>query len=478
MSWFDQSTKNIEESSSQVPFELRRIKMEDPEEDSMESLVTIPEITPIITESEDTPNIKLEKNEEPLQNEPERMSNNFNSQEVVEHNNRLVTNLTYLSYMDNKRYECELCNKYFKSPAFLRVHLSKKHFKSGNDVSFNNEFSFDSPKIESPNNSLKMENLNQQPTTAMSNMINAIKVEQELDISTEMPTSPPENNDNTTDQYYLENILIDSNKFTCKLCRKAFKTKKDCIAHLKYNCTKMVQQRYECEICHEIFEDKADLLYHASFHTETVEYKCHLCNKVYPKRSALAHHMPSHDRKKCTVCGETVKASFLTRHMLKHSDKIDCPICGIQVAKAFISEHIKGHRNQGIHCVCKRKFVSQHDLIKHQKFYCPLLHKKSQHYHDYYRQLSNGNNSSITNPCSSTSIQQLTKKYVCNNCGQIFTDNTSYEIHLQSDCLQNEQNNFPTTSDDSSSVPSMYEAPEEEMLDIKPNLDELVPMST
>ena len=102
-----------------------------------------------------------------------------------------------------------------------------------------------------------------------------------------------------------------SSGFTCHICQKYFKTKKDMKNHLVAHSTK----KYSCEFCNKRFSLKYNYLRHRRIHTGDRPYKCGLCENAFSDSSAWAKHVKMHSVVKGYNCNNCGKAYY---------DKVSC----------------------------------------------------------------------------------------------------------------------------------------------------------
>ena len=102
-----------------------------------------------------------------------------------------------------------------------------------------------------------------------------------------------------------------SSGFSCHICQKYFKTKKDMKNHLVAHSTK----KYSCEFCNKRFSLKYNYLRHRRIHTGDRPYKCGLCENAFSDSSSWAKHVKMHSVIKGYSCNKCGKAYY---------DKVSC----------------------------------------------------------------------------------------------------------------------------------------------------------
>ena len=102
-----------------------------------------------------------------------------------------------------------------------------------------------------------------------------------------------------------------SSGFSCHICQKYFKTKKDMKNHLVAHSTK----KYSCDFCNKRFSLKYNYLRHRRIHTGDRPYKCGLCEHAFSDSSSWAKHVKMHAVIKGYSCNKCGKAYY---------DKVSC----------------------------------------------------------------------------------------------------------------------------------------------------------
>ena len=94
--------------------------------------------------------------------------------------------------------------------------------------------------------------------------------------------------------------------FTCHICQKYFKTKKDMKNHLVAHSTK----KYTCEFCNKRFSLKFSYVRHRRIHTGERPFKCGTCDRAFSDGSAWSKHVKIHSGIKPYNCDICLKAFF------------------------------------------------------------------------------------------------------------------------------------------------------------------------
>ncbi|CAD6993217.1 unnamed protein product [Ceratitis capitata] len=186
-----------------------------------------------------------------------------------------------------------------------------------------------------------------------------------------------------TTYYHLNCGKVDSKKYKCQQCEKAFSTK----SHYNYHLETHAERTYYCKHCKKAFTNRIVLQKHERSHSSKsfqctecdrqfrnkeslsghfrklhdggdLPYKCEVCHKTYALKSTLKQHMHKHFDKRyaCRYCDKRFQRNYtLTLHLKKHS-KTDCFICGICFRKfsdsSVLLRHVKLHED-GVKYRCR-----------------------------------------------------------------------------------------------------------------------------
>ncbi|CRK86917.1 CLUMA_CG000738, isoform A [Clunio marinus] len=171
------------------------------------------------------------------------------------------------------------------------------------------------------------------------------------------------------------------NLFSCSLCRKTFKLKRNLESHICRYVQELndSQQFTHCQVCGKIFKYAFRLKHHQRVHLNSKHYQCDICGKEMMKRSRVVRHMNTHIEKKrrdhhCDIC----KTSYFDKHSLRkhilhcHEDKpFSCTSCG----KSYkLEQNLKYHICNSV----KKSYKSQHGLTNKQdqrSFPCDICGK-------------------------------------------------------------------------------------------------------
>ncbi|XP_071532705.1 uncharacterized protein [Panulirus ornatus] len=113
--------------------------------------------------------------------------------------------------------------------------------------------------------------------------------------------------------------------YKCFICEANFSTSSSVTKHVQYAHCNI--REYSCEICKKTFITKPKLDEHMKVHTGEKPYKCPICNRAFNKKNNLHTHMYVHStnkRYKCELCGEGfMRRTAIENHILDQH-KVDC----------------------------------------------------------------------------------------------------------------------------------------------------------
>ncbi|KAK7078023.1 hypothetical protein SK128_021515 [Halocaridina rubra] len=162
---------------------------------------------------------------------------------------------------------------------------------------------------------------------------------------------------------------------TCKVCGKAFASKKAFTLHKKVHS----QCKFECQECNKKFQHKSNLEIHHRIHTGERPFPCEICGQGFISNYTLKIHMIKHSERRtfeCDICHQRFKhGSNLRRHMQKHNGVRDfmkkflkCEECGMELStKQSLQHHKSTHTGEKpFQCkYCDKKFISHYALKRH-----------------------------------------------------------------------------------------------------------------
>ena len=194
----------------------------------------------------------------------------------------------------SRRYECDLCEKEFKSTSKLARHIKqhKKHKKedddSGSDSDEDKNRRYDcndcSKTFKKPSllaRHVKVHDPNKKP--------------HECDkCQKRFPTQVALVRHDILHSDIVERSIIprtEPQDFVCVVCPRTFKSPDSLSTHIKAHKPDVNLTEYCCRICNESFLSLHDLVKHAKNHIENATHQCVVCNRMFTMGDELIDHM-------------------------------------------------------------------------------------------------------------------------------------------------------------------------------------------
>jgi KRAB domain-containing zinc finger protein len=154
-------------------------------------------------------------------------------------------------------------------------------------------------------------------------------------------------------KYHLEFHKTET-PFICKFCEKAFKTKR-CVE----NHEKTHKKEFKCKVCDRKFSLRSDLKQHLEFHADKNAFFCDICQKSFTNRHNMLHH---------------------NRKFHKNGHRCSWASCNFSsplTDKKEIQEHRKIHFATKFVCeICRKEYKSRRSLQTHIKNHCKKSNKQ------------------------------------------------------------------------------------------------------
>ncbi|XP_061890530.1 zinc finger protein 260-like [Entelurus aequoreus] len=223
-------------------------------------------------------------------------------------------------HTDNKRFTCSHCDKTFKSPSNLKIHMrthtGEKPFSC----------------------SICGKDFNQ-------------KGHLERHIRTHTGEKP----------------------FSCSICGKDFNERSNLKIHIR---THTGEKPFFCSECGKRFKQGAQLKIHMRTHTLEKPFSCSICGKDFTLSRQLKSHMTTHAGEKpftCSECGKRFARKYdLKPHMRKHTGEkpFSCSKCGKSfVLSRSLKVHMRIHTGEKpfLCSVCGKSFIDHKPLKLHMR---------------------------------------------------------------------------------------------------------------
>ena len=144
-----------------------------------------------------------------------------------------------------------------------------------------------------------------------------------------------------------EHMLTCKSSTICNRCNKVFKTKTDCLAHVRVRHGSLIA----CEMCGKIFTKAANLEQHINVvHTKTLQFKCDQCSKTYSSRQPLNIHKRNHTHTSRDIQCDQCPMAFNTKEKLHQH---------------FVNVHKKVKPIQCDFKDCEKSFKKKANLKRH-----------------------------------------------------------------------------------------------------------------
>ncbi|XP_038211858.1 zinc finger protein OZF-like [Zerene cesonia] len=211
-----------------------------------------------------------------------------------------------------KNYQCEYCDKVFKSYGARYKHVKIKHFGVKEHCYLCNK------KVVN----LKSHTLNMHDTSSLPF---------ECNICSRRFISPSRLKEHTL-------IHTKEKPFMCDMCNKGFRNSRLMMVHKRQVHDK--EKHHLCQFCSKSFFKKYALQIHLRSHSKEKPYECKICGKWYSCSTVLKNHALLHEGDKkfsCKYCDMTfASAKYVYKHMVVHTKekKYPCKYCGVRFGRS------------------------------------------------------------------------------------------------------------------------------------------------
>ncbi|XP_055382207.1 zinc finger protein 658B-like [Condylostylus longicornis] len=224
---------------------------------------------------------------------------------------------TELDLLDEKYFQCNICEKYFSSKRARARHIRQKHSEN---------LDLPSHKCSTCGRFFKnLWNLNAHEVTHLS------KTDRKL---YDCPQCSKQFTSEAHMQDHIRVIHKKEKSFICELCGAAFGRSGNLFDH---RLTHSTEKKFKCSKCEKTFKCKRSLKIHFDTH-EGTEYSCQICGIKLNTKRILRRHMIVHsdlNKYKCNFCSKQFKrADAFKNHIILHTGlkPYQCPFCGLAFA--------------------------------------------------------------------------------------------------------------------------------------------------
>nr|XP_054760352.1 histone-lysine N-methyltransferase PRDM9-like [Lytechinus pictus] len=195
------------------------------------------------------------------------------------------------------------------------------------------------------------------------------------------------------------------------------------------------EMKYKCRHCSSMYSSFSMMRVHEKeMHGGECRYKCQHCPKQFMERSRYESHLQKHNTDKifkCTECPRSFASeSALRNHQGEHTGlkPFKCPLCGKGFARhEFVNAHIRRlHQVVELKHPCKqcnKRFATSWDLKKHERrhagyrpFKCEIC--------------GNAFTAKHSLQCHMQAVHEKLKPYRCDICGKCSSLSHHHNAHL------------------------------------------------
>ena len=202
----------------------------------------------------------------------------------------------------SRRYECEFCEKEFKSSSKLARHIKQQHKKSKKE------------EDESASDSDEDKNRRYDCTDCTKTFKKPSLLARHVKVHD--PNKRPHECDKCQKRFPTQVALVrhdilhsdlverstiartEPQDFVCVVCPRTFKSPDSLSAHIKAHKPDVNLSEYSCRICNESFVSLHDLVKHSKNHIENATHQCVICNRMFTMGDELIDHMLRYDHLK------------------------------------------------------------------------------------------------------------------------------------------------------------------------------------
>uniref|UniRef100_A0A3Q3R2R5 C2H2-type domain-containing protein n=1 Tax=Monopterus albus TaxID=43700 RepID=A0A3Q3R2R5_MONAL len=233
--------------------------------------------------------------------------------------------------------------------------------------------------------------------------------------------------------------------FICDTCGKGFKAKSGLRQHQSIHTG---ERRFTCATCGMRFRTSGHLFGHKRVHSDERPFRCFDCGKAFKLKRMLVQHQIVHTKEKpfiCEMCGAGFGLKFnLQKHLRFHTGEkcFRCEKCGEEFSgtRAFKTHMFVHGTTKPFKChLCGKTFFFNSKLLEHQRD----VHGDQEAAPSQQREQPAGFKPFSCKVCQRCFSSPNTlrrheethseeNKFICSTCGKIFHHKYTFVYHMRS----------------------------------------------
>ncbi|XP_044736753.1 zinc finger protein 227-like [Chrysoperla carnea] len=233
--------------------------------------------------------------------------------------------------------------------------------------------------------------------------------------------------------------------FVCSYCQKSYKYERNVRFHQKYECGPMGEKKhFQCPFCE--YKGKRKFVLHRHLLLRHKYLIMQVFVQIVGKCIDIKAHYSDIKRFFCKICGKNYKhESSLWRHEkleCQLEPQFQCSLCPYKShQKSNLKNHLRRRHNYFINTMqicytCGKNYRHQRSLSRHQKYECGTDRKFHCPYCDYKgkRKTTTMQRMWKILPTCLLLISSCETFYMCNICGKCYRHRRSFSRHQKYEC--------------------------------------------